>query len=101
MRGHAPPCRLLGRSAFQIRLPFIHELPEERARKIPIDSKLKLYELTQQDKGLFRVCWAWLTSTVMVPLTTSSLVVTYGSSSTTSSEPVTISSTDSLLERDV
>src|SRR4051812_4465256 len=27
MLGHAPPCRVLGRSAFQVRLPSIHELP--------------------------------------------------------------------------
>ena len=29
MRGHAPPCRLLGQPAFQLRLPSIHRTADK------------------------------------------------------------------------
>jgi hypothetical protein len=41
MRGHAPPCRLLGRSAFKLRLPSIHRTAERDCLKSPFRLQTK------------------------------------------------------------
>lgn len=41
MRGHAPPCRLLGRSACKLRLPSIHRTAERDCLKSPFRLQTK------------------------------------------------------------